>query len=132
MYLSRLFLYRKNISSLDTNDKALLAYTLTAHPECSSPTSATGNGNLLVNIEPNEKRVLSAWFPFIFSFETNLKRVKWTNFYPDSLKYEGEYSFLPWKPAFKGQTPERPQINPILYPLCLKYQGKILISSTWP
>lgn len=68
---------------------------LTADPKSSPSTFAPSNSYLLINIKPDEKWVFVAWLSFIFSFDTNLKWVKRTNFYPNPLKYECKYSIFP-------------------------------------
>ncbi|KAJ6359160.1 hypothetical protein OIU76_000804 [Salix suchowensis] len=67
----------------------------TSAPKCSSSAFASSNCYLLINVKPDEERVLLAWFSVFLLAKTDLKRVPRSNFYAHPLKNEGQYSVLP-------------------------------------
>lgn len=69
--------------------------TATTAPKCSPPASASSNCQFLINIKPDEERVLRAWFSVFLLAKTDLKRVQRSDFYAHALEDEGQYSVLP-------------------------------------
>lgn len=105
-----------------------IANTSTTNPESCPSTPSSSNSYFLVNVKPDEKwiLILIARLSFIFSLNTDIKGIQWSNFYPKLLKYESKNPILPWKPPFKCQESKRPQENTIFDPLCLKFCSNML------
>lgn len=67
-----------------------IANTSTTDPESCPSTPSSSNSYFLVNVKPDEKwiLILIARFSFLFTLNTDIKRIEWSNFYPKPLKHE--------------------------------------------
>lgn len=71
-------------------------------PEGSPAASSPSNCYFLINIKPDEERILCARFSIIILPQTNLQRIERSDFYTNPLEDESKYPLLPGKPSFKG------------------------------